>query len=75
MSAGAQSLEDRATEEEDKLLLPLATAMDNTMSRTMQGLRGSQLIWVARCSTTYDTLAFNASRIQAVCRTAHWAVG
>ena len=48
--------------------------MDNTMSRRLEGLRGSQLIWIARCSTPYDTPTFYASRIQAVCRTAHWAV-
>lgn len=57
---------------------PLAVArdeQDNTVSRSMQGLRGSQLIWVARCSTPYDTPTFYASRVQAVCRTAHWAVG
>ena len=40
----------------------------------MQGLKGSQLIWITRCSTHYDTPTFYASRVQAVCRTAHWAV-
>ena len=49
-------------------------APDNTMSRRLEGLRGSQLIWIARCSTPYDTPTFYASRIQAVCRTARWAV-
>ena len=48
--------------------------LTNTMSRCMQGLKGSQLIWITRCSTHYDTPTFYASRVQAVCRTAHWAV-
>ncbi|EJX04177.1 hypothetical protein EVA_07713, partial [gut metagenome] len=30
--------------------------------------------YVARCSTPYNTPTFYASRVQAVCRAAHWAV-
>ena len=48
--------------------------MKGIQRRLKEARRGSQLIWVARCSTPYDTPTFYASRVQAVCRTAYWAV-
>ena len=45
---------------------------DNTLSRPVKCLKGSQLIAsIYRCSTPNDTPASYASRFQAVCRAAH----